>query len=139
MRAIVKGFLVGTLGLAVLLGSPALTLAKPKIITAGKTYCMCRCYSEQATPKDVFWERDKACSSSEGKACRIRWGNNWYSGKLVGCWECVGDTDGGCSAPGRMYQPPADAQQIVAPELAPPSTTIPPYGPRPAPGGIQGR
>jgi hypothetical protein len=42
MRAIVKGFVVGTLGLAVLFGSPAVSLAQPKLAPR-HAECQCRC------------------------------------------------------------------------------------------------
>ena len=49
MRGIVKGFVVGTLGLAVLVGSPGPSFARPK-----KTLnlCVCKC-SYVASPQDV--------------------------------------------------------------------------------------
>ena len=54
MRGIVKGFVVGTLGLVVLFGSPALGLAgvsapqlRPKIQKYSQCQCVCEYYNER--------------------------------------------------------------------------------------------
>ena len=136
MRAIVKVFIVGTLGVAALLGSPAVTLALPKFVV-GKTYCICYCYSEQAKDgRDIGWEKDKACSLSDGKQCRLTSGGKTWSGTLASCGECTGYSSTGCGSAARAYRATDHLELTIAPEAAPPSTTIPPRGPRPAPGGI---
>ena len=48
MRAIVKGVLVGTMGLAVLFGSPAPSFAEPKKYT---TQCKCTCIAYDGSKK----------------------------------------------------------------------------------------
>jgi len=138
MGAIVKVFVVWSVGLAVVLGSSAVSLALPKKLTQGVKYCACDCYSQKShSPKILFWEKDKDCDKSVGKDCRAWWANQWYSGKITYCQDCIGAADGGCSTTGGLYPPPDQSQVTVAPELAPPPTTIPPRGPRPTPGGIQ--
>ncbi len=89
MGAIVKGFVVWTVGLTVLFGSPAVTLAAMKFVV-GKLYCVCFCYSEQAGQgKDIGWDYEgKACNLSDLNDCRITLDNKTYSGTLRSCRDC---------------------------------------------------
>jgi hypothetical protein len=137
MRAIVKVFVVGTLGLAVLLGSSAVSLALPKLI-GGKTYCLCTCFSKQTQQReDLGWEKVGGCSGANGKACSFTSGGKKVSGELLGCWQCTADANSGCTASGASaYRAPGGL--TVAPGDTPPSPTTP-SDKLPHPGGIQGR
>ena len=131
MRGMLKGFVVGTLGLAVLLGSSAVSLALPKLI-AGKTYCMCGCYSKEGGNRDLGWEKVGACSLANGKACSFTFGGKKVSGKLQDCSQCTADAQGVCVySSGRVYGPTGEFE--VAPS---PPPTVPPrkVTPQVAPG-----
>jgi hypothetical protein len=138
MRIMVKAFLVGTVGMAVLFGSPAVTQALPKLVL-GKTYCWCRCYSkESGNVQDLAWEKVGACSGANGKKCSFKRGGQTIQGKLEGCEQCtVKTTEGVCEfLGGRAYQATRGFDLTVAPEVAPPPPTPRP-GKAPRPGGIQ--
>jgi hypothetical protein len=80
----VKVFVGWTLGLAVFLGSPAVTLALDNFV-AGQTYCSCAC--RISTGKNVIldWEKTQTCTLSNGKDCKGKVGNKFYPGTLHGC------------------------------------------------------
>ena len=71
MRAIVKVFVVWTLGLTVLFGSAAVSSAAPP--TAVVTYCGCTCWYSGAggktATKGVTFTSDKSCSVHSGRTC----------------------------------------------------------------------
>jgi len=71
MRAIVKVFVVWTLGLTVLFGSPALSSAAPPI--AAVTYCGCTCWYSGAggktQSKGMTFTTDRSCSIYSGQTC----------------------------------------------------------------------
>ena len=54
MRAIVKGFVIGTLGLAVLIGSPAVSSAQPKPKIPRHDECHCTCQYDPGKEEGVF-------------------------------------------------------------------------------------
>jgi hypothetical protein len=122
MRAIVKVFVVWTLGLAVLVGSPAVSLALPKL-RVGKTYCVCGCYSQQANVNtNLMWEMTKACGLSDHKGCSTTDSNGKkVSGTLHDCWQCTADTDSGCSASGALgvHRLIGETELTVEPEPSP--------------------
>jgi hypothetical protein len=92
MKAIVNVVVVGTLGLAVLLGSPTVAPALPKF-AAGKTYCYCNCYSKQGGTVNLSWEKIAACGIANGRACSFTSGGKKVSGTLNSCSECTGDAN----------------------------------------------
>ena len=72
MRAIVKVFVVWTLGLAALFGSSGVSLAeRPQIPVA--TFCGCTCWYSGAgwktTSKGVTFTTDRSCSIYNGQTC----------------------------------------------------------------------
>ena len=135
MRAIVRVFVVGTLGVAALVGSPAVTLALPKFVV-GKTYCLCDCQSNQGGKK-IGWEKDKACSLSNHKACSITLDGKVVSGELYGCYQCTGYSSTECSGPAGAYRLTNQLELTIAPEAAPPSPIIPPRRVKPPGGTLQ--
>jgi hypothetical protein len=72
MRAMVRGFAVGTLGLAVLLGSPAVSSAGPPP-AARVTFCGCTCWYSGAggktQSKGVTFTTDQSCSIYNHQTC----------------------------------------------------------------------
>lgn len=72
MREIVKPFVAGTLGLAVLFGSAAVSWGqRPPIAVA--TYCGCTCWYSGAggktQSKGVTFTTDKSCNVRNGQTC----------------------------------------------------------------------
>ena len=99
MRAIVKVFVVWTLGLAVLFGSPALSSAAPPPIPV-VTYCVCTCWYRwlsstgwKSMGKGVTFTTNDSCSIYNRQKCFCD-GQTCYSkdnaearykGELLGC------------------------------------------------------
>ena len=84
------GVLFWTAGLAVLLGSPVVTLAAPIKFLPGKTYCDCACVTADGNV-ELSWEIVSHCAV-DGKSCS----GNGKPGTLANCQEC---TTQGCNAP----------------------------------------
>jgi hypothetical protein len=88
-RSIVKGCVVGILGLAVLLGSSGVSLAEP-IFGAGTTSCRCTCNSK-ANPRNyaiLGWKKVGACQLAVGKNCSFTKDDVKYAGTLGECSQC---------------------------------------------------
>ena len=130
MRAIVIAVVAWTLGLAVLLGSPAVTLALSKY-AAGKTYCLCTCYNANNHQRaDLGWEKVGACGLADGKNCSFTGdGGLKVSGKLQDCWQCTGDANGVCSASGKSSVLSSGMGVPPAATLGQPGTTTVPTAP----------
>ena len=79
------GVLFWTVGLAVLLGSPVVTLAAPIKLVPGKTYCSCACVTS-AGNKELLWEKVAHCALN-GRSCKADIGDQTVSGTLAGCQE----------------------------------------------------
>lgn len=90
MRMIIKGFVVWTVGLAVLLGSSGVSLALPKT-KVGHTYCSCVCGDGIHRPANLYWEKVASCAI-DGKACSFSdtLGGPLYPGTLRNCEQCTG-------------------------------------------------
>lgn len=77
MRAIVKGFVVGTLGLAVLVGSPGISLARQKKPIKAKMGCTCSCqYIDSKGAAHIsggVWLDD----GNDGKNCQFFASRTW--------------------------------------------------------------
>ena len=75
MRAIVKVFVVGTLGLAMLVGTAAVSVALPPEFST--THCKCSCMASSGSAKELTWAMTTNCMSN-GKDCRVHrgWGEN---------------------------------------------------------------
>jgi hypothetical protein len=88
MRAMVKGFVVGTLGLAMLVGTAAVSVALPPDYL-NKIHCKCACAASDGSAKELAWEKTTSCRSN-GKACRftLDGGKTFTPGKLSNCQEC---------------------------------------------------
>ncbi len=126
MRPIVKGFLIGALGLAVLFGVPAVSLAGPPP-TPVATFCECTCWYSgaggKAASKGVTFTTDRSCSIYNGQTCycdgqTCYWKYNagaWYKGELQACKKHI--------PPMMQGEPPAPV---------PPGVVKPPGGQGPA-------
>ena len=71
MRAMVRGFVIWTLGLAMLFGSSAASSAAPPIPVV--TYCGCTCWYSgpggKTATKGMTFTTDKSCSIYSGQTC----------------------------------------------------------------------
>jgi len=123
MRAIVKGFVVVTLGLAVLVGSPAISFARPK---KSLNLCVCKC----------SWLNPSG-PSGWGKGTLVTAGAcNKLQDERV---ECVGTdgkshrgrTAGGCEHKGTVATglTPGTGGVLQPPANAPPGGVKPPVTP----------
>ena len=119
MRAIVKVFVVWTLGLTVLLGSAPVSSAAPPIPVV--TYCGCTCWYSGAggktQSKGVTFTTDRSCSIynrqtwyCDGQRCYWKYNAGaWYKGELIGCKNTL---------PMKQVEPPAGAGG-VGPQVPP--------------------
>ena len=114
MRGIVRAFVVGTLGLAVLVGSPALSSAGTPPIAA-VTYCGCTCWYSGGSV-EVTFTTDRSCSIYERRTrnCKDKAGA-LHKGELRACKKVSGVIQG---------EPPAN---------------VPPGGVKPPGGTLQKR
>ena len=130
MRGIVKGFLVWTLGLAVLVGSPALSFARAKKPKA-KMGCTCNCqYIDSKGDAHIsgsVWLDD----GNDGKNCPFFASRTWdcydpqagvVSGHLAGCHSAP-QPAAKVSGSGAVQRPQGGV-------IGPVTTTQPPVGPR---------
>lgn len=87
MRAIVKVFVVGTLGLAMLVGTAAVSVALPPEYNT--THCKCTCGASSGSSKELTWEMTGSCMSN-GKNCNftVDGGKTFTPGKLRNCQKC---------------------------------------------------
>ena len=110
MRAIVKGFVIGTLGLAVLFGSTAVSSAG-RLPIAVATYCECTCWYSGGSV-EVTFTTDQSCSIYERRTrnCKDKAGA-LHKGELRACKKVPGVIQG---------EPPAKV---------PPGGVRPPVGP----------
>ena len=126
-QRIVKVFGVWALSLAVLFGSPALSLAeRPQIPVA--TYCGCTCWYSGAggktESKGVTFTTGRSCSIYSGQTCYCNgqtcyWKYNAgasYKGELLGCKNTLPMIQGEPSAP----IPPVGGVKPVTPGVQPP-------------------
>jgi len=127
--SVAKVFVVGTMGLAVVFASPALSLAeRPQIPVV--TYCGCTCWYSGAggetQRKGVTFTTDKICSIYNGQTCYCD-GQTCYSkynagaqykGELQACKEIAPMIQGEppTPVPPRGVKPP-----VVAPGVQPPA------------------
>ena len=122
MRPIVKALVIGTFGLAVLVGWSALSGAKP--IKSGVGYCDCVCAMPTGeTYEDIFRGSGSACRKN-GARCKFKKGEQTYVGFYQNCQKCTGDASGGlqnCTA--ALVAPPKPPKQ---PGLPPGAATPPP-------------
>ena len=122
MRTIVKGFVVGTLGLAVLFGSPALSLAGP-LPTPRVTFCGCTCWywgaGGHTAHKGVTFTTDRSCSIynrqtcyCDGQTCYSKYNSGaGYKGELLDCKN---------TPPMIQGEPPAPVPPgVVKPQVVP--------------------
>jgi hypothetical protein len=88
MRAIVKVFVVGTLGLAMLVGTAAVSVALPPEYNT--THCKCSCGASSGSVKELTWAMTTSCMSN-GKDCRFTMdgGKTFTPGKLRNCQKCL--------------------------------------------------
>src|SRR5712692_2896863 len=119
MRGIVKVFLAGTLGLAVLIGSPAVSVAAPPIPVA--TFCGCTCWYSGAggktTSMQATFTTDKSCSIYSGQTC-------YCDGQT-----CYPKYNAGARYKGALY----DCKRTLPMKQAEPPANVPPSGP----GGVR--
>ena len=97
-QRIVKGCVVGILGLAVLLGSSVVTLAAA-IRKANTEYCACSCSTKTGSHQtSLYWVKHPsiACARAEGSTCWI--GEKGAPGSVKGevkyCGTCTTDSTG---------------------------------------------
>jgi len=110
MRGIMKGFVVGTLGLAVLFGSPGVSLAqRPPISVAA--FCECTCWYTGGSVQVTF-TADRNCGIYNRRTwtCKDKAGG-LHKGELQACKR----------APGVIQSEP--------PAKVPPGSVRPPVGP----------
>ncbi|GEM_PF-5673971 len=131
MKTTVNVGVISILGVVVLLGSLAVTFAKPRF-QVGKTYCQCACRWGSGSG-NLYWEKAGACSLADGKSCTYKDYLGDHKGTLDSCLECKPYSETGVVCGGRQIQAPDG--QIVAPpgDIAPPRPTAPPGGDRPRP------
>jgi len=88
MRAIVKVFVVGTLGLAMLVGTAAVSVALPPEFST--THCKCFCGASSGSGKELTWAMTANCMSN-GKDCKytVDGGKTFTPGKLSNCQKCL--------------------------------------------------
>ena len=118
MRAIVNGFVVGTLVLAVLVGSPALSFARPK-----KSLNLCACKCEKGGEIRGYGSvlSAGACSSiHKTPATCVDKAGKKFSGELLLCQNKGTVATGLTPGTGGVLQPP---------ESAPPGAVKPPVTP----------
>lgn len=118
MREIVKLFVVWTLGLAVLFGSPGVGFAqRPPISVAA--YCECTCWYSGAggntTRMQVTFTTDKSCSIYSGQTC-------YCDGQT-----CYPKYNAGARYKGALY----DCKRTLPMKQAEPSAPVPPGGVKP--------
>lgn len=87
MRAIVKVSVVGTLGLAMLMGTAAVSVAVPPEYNT--VHCKCSCTASNGNSKELTWAMTGSCKSN-GKACSftVDGGKTFDPGKLSNCKIC---------------------------------------------------
>ena len=87
MRAIVKVFVVGTLGVAMLVGTAAVSVALPPEYNT--THCKCVCGASNGSSKELTWAMTTNCMSN-GKDCSftVDGGKTFTPGKLSNCQKC---------------------------------------------------
>lgn len=87
MRATVKVFVAATLGLAMLVGAAAVSVALPPEFST--THCKCSCMASNGSGKDLTWAMTSNCMSN-GKACSftVDGGKTFTPGKLSNCQTC---------------------------------------------------
>lgn len=87
MKAIVKVFVVGTLGLAMLVGTAAVSVALPPEFNT--THCKCFCGTSSGSGKELTWGMTTNCMSN-GKDCSftVDGGKTFTPGKLSNCQKC---------------------------------------------------
>ncbi len=130
MQANVRGFVVGILGLAVLLAVPAVSLARPKNWGPGSTMCLCSCEAENGG-NVLSWQKVATCAVN-GRACKYtpHEGGDLVNGTLRACQECKVDAGGSNCVfvrygPGGIGVPPSGGiKQPPAP--VPPGRVKPP-------------
>ena len=111
MRAIVKVFVVWTLGLAVLFGLVDRSLARQK--RQDRWRCACDCtYQGKVDHTVSFYGSDSTdCEVAVGKVCQVQVGNLIRQGSITGCLGTnMGSSaisPGGPGALPPIYQPPA--------------------------------
>ena len=131
MRAIVKVSVVGTLGLAMLVGTAAVSVALPPEYST--THCKCSCGASNGSSKELTWAMTTSCMSN-GKACRftVDGGKTFTPGKLSNCQKCL---------PNYPLPSCTSAAQSLGmmPQLQPKTPTIPGRMPAPAAGAIMRR
>jgi hypothetical protein len=96
MRALVN-VIVWAVGLAILLGTPADTLARYPKFVVGKTYCTCNCAAKNVGIEEYGWENAGSCTGANGSACSFTRGGKKASGKLEECAICKADIHGACN------------------------------------------
>lgn len=87
MKAFAKVFAVGTLGLAMLVGTAAVSVALPPEYNT--THCKCFCGTSSGTGKELTWAMTTSCMSN-GKQCTftLDGGKTFTPGKLSNCQKC---------------------------------------------------
>lgn len=88
---------VWVVGLAILLGTPADTLARyPKFIV-GKAYCTCTCTAKTGDTEDYAWENAGSCVRANHDSCSFTRSGKKVMGKLEQCAICKADIHGACN------------------------------------------
>ena len=125
MRAIVKVSVVWTLGLAMLVGTAAVSVALPPEFNT--THCKCLCTASNGNSKELTWAMTGSCKSN-GKACSftVDGGKTFDPGKLSNCKICQPNYPlPTCTS--AISVPPGSLQQL--------QPLTPPPGRMPAPAG----
>jgi hypothetical protein len=114
MRAITKVFVVGTLGLAVLVGSSAVSLALPKDNRTRD--CSCTCNANGHNSLLTFSLDGYDCELGNGQRCTgMNPDGTLSSGKLYNCCDRIFTSCRGA----------AERSVILPPEVAPPAPVSP--------------
>lgn len=126
MRAIAKVFVVGTMGLAMLVETAAVSVALPPEFNT--THCKCSCEASNGSAKELTWAMTSSCMSN-GKACTftVDGGKTFTPGQLRNCQKCEPHYPLPTCTSAAINVPPGSLQQ-----LQPQTPTL---GRMPAPAG----
>jgi hypothetical protein len=129
--SISKSSVAWILGLGLLLGTSADSLARPKRFDPAKVYCQCTCHGESGGHKDLSWEKVAHCKLN-GRSCSF---NDPYTGqktpgKLDSCMECKATESGAgldCAAGAAGVRGDVGLEE---PAIAPPDSGVKTPAPR---------
>jgi hypothetical protein len=87
MTALMKASMVGVLGVMMLVGTAAVSVALDDYLS--QLHCKCTCIASNGNAKELGWGKTASCNSN-GKACTftLDGGKTFTPGKLSNCKDC---------------------------------------------------